>query len=83
MSNSERRQAEENQLVIDRLKRWRKSVADARPTDPSLILNREILEALAQHRPRPKCRDDLEATGLLEDWRIDAHCDAILAAISG
>jgi ribonuclease D len=81
LPREERKRAEEDHRLLDRLKRWRKRVAESRPTDPSLILNRDIMEELSQVCPRPTNRAELAATGLLESWRLDAHCEELLSAM--
>ncbi|PIE22911.1 MAG: 3'-5' exonuclease [Planctomycetota bacterium] len=67
--------------ALDRLKRWRKHRADLRPTDPSHILNREVMEELARFSPAPRSLRELAATGLLERWRLGAYGQEILAAL--
>ncbi len=74
---------EDDRDVYDRLKRWRKDVAGMRPTDPSLVLNREVMEALAAYRPRPDSLESLRDTDLLEPWRVEQYGVAIVAAIVG
>ncbi|MFQ5504026.1 MAG: ribonuclease D [Planctomycetota bacterium] len=64
---------------FERLKKWRKERARRRQTDPSLILHREVLDALA--RLRPTRLEELAETGLLEAWRIEAYGEEILAAL--
>ena len=80
-SGKERAKAREVEAILDALKAWRKERAGRRPTDPSHILNREIMEALASWRPVPETLEDLESTGLLESWRIEAYGGEILAAL--
>jgi ribonuclease D len=62
------------------LKGWRKQKAGMRGTDPSHILNRKVLEELALLSPYPKTLDELEKTGILEDWKIRAYGEEILKA---
>ncbi len=69
-------------LAYEGLRRWRSRAAAARRTDPSLVLPRQTLMRLAACDPLPKCADDLQATGLLESWRITHYGDEILAAIA-
>lgn len=73
----------EDRNALDRLKRWRKERAELRPTDPSHILNREVMEELARLHPKPDTLRDLAATGLLERWRLAAYGREILAALRG
>ena len=39
------------------------------------------MEELSQVCPRPTNRAELAATGLLESWRLDAHCEELLSAM--
>ncbi len=73
----------EDEQVLERLRRWRKARAEARPTDPSHILHRETMLALAGFKPRPRSLVELAGTGLLEDWRLEAYGAEILLAITG
>ncbi|MCB9917567.1 MAG: ribonuclease D [Planctomycetes bacterium] len=82
-STAQRREAREDGEVFERLKRWRKRVADTTRTDASLVLHREVLERVSKLRPRPSTRAELEATGDFEDWRLDAYAEGLLAAIAG
>ena len=78
-SGEERRRIDEDQLVYESLKRWRKLSACERPTDPSHVLNREVMSELAKMRPRPQVLEDLD--DILEPWRIEAYGEGILEAI--
>ncbi len=64
------------------LKGWRKQKAGMRGTDPSHILNRKILEELAQLFPYPKTLEELAKTGILEGWKIQAYGEEILKAFA-
>lgn len=78
----ERRERSEDSEVLDRLKRWRKRVAEQRRTDASLVMHREVLERLARLRPRPTSVEELAATGDFEDWRLEAHAEDLLAILA-
>ncbi|MEZ5989085.1 MAG: HRDC domain-containing protein [Planctomycetota bacterium] len=78
-----RRRADAARAALERLKAWRKRQADRRPTDPSLVLNREVMERLVELDPHPADLDELAACGLLEPWRVEAYGEAILAALHG
>ncbi|MCA8969363.1 MAG: ribonuclease D [Planctomycetes bacterium] len=82
-SSAERREGREDGEVFERLKRWRKRVADTTRIDASLVLHREVLERVSKLRPRPSTRAELEATGDFEEWRLDAFAEGLLAAIAG
>jgi ribonuclease D len=58
------------QQRLDRLRRARKEEAIRRRTDPALVLGRATMEALAGLRQPPSDLGGLEATGLLEGWRL-------------
>lgn len=80
-SQAERRRDVADAELLDQLKRWRKRVSEARATDPSLVMHREVLERLSRCHPRPSSREDLLATGDFEEWRLDAHADDLLAIV--
>ncbi len=74
------RQPEEFRRAMEVLKAWRKQKAGQRGTDPSHILNRKVLEELANLHPYPKTLDELRDSGILEGWKCDAYGEEILKA---
>jgi len=66
---------------LERLKKWRKARAEQRPTDPSLILHRELVEQLAELEHGPDSVAELAALDLMEQWRVDAYGEEIVAAL--
>jgi ribonuclease D len=74
------RPSEADRLALDRLKHWRRETAQRRPTDPSLVLNRLVMEELVR-RPRPADIDDLRRMGLLEEWQVETYGAGILQAL--
>jgi ribonuclease D len=79
LKGAERTAADQAKQRIDALKQWRKKMANQRPTDPSLVLNREVLEKLADLGP--ETLQALEATDLLEPWRLDHYGEGIVSAL--
>jgi ribonuclease D len=65
------------------LRAWRKQVAAERPTDPALVLPRRTMLELARLDPPPRTLDELEASGLLELWRVRHYGEALLALLQG
>ena len=70
----------EQRETYERLRGWRRKVAASRNTDPSLVLPRPTMVALSELGPAREL-DDLEASGLLESWRLRLHGEAILAIL--
>lgn len=70
----------EQRDVYERLRTWRRRIAAARTTDPSLVLPRPTMVALCRLQA-PRDLDELAASGLLESWRMQLHGDAILAIL--
>jgi ribonuclease D len=66
--------------AYEALRRWRKKTADARRTDPSLVLPRPLMLRLAQP-PRPQSLEELARGGLLEEWQLEHYGAAIVAAL--
>ena len=81
LTGAERKAAAMHKQRIDALKLWRKQWAGRRGTDPSLILNREVLEKLAERAPQSL--GELEETALLEPWRLERYGAEILEALKG
>lgn len=65
--------------ALERLRRWRREVSAAREVDPSLLLNRMVMEEIA--RRLPASLDALGAVPGLEAWRVEAWGAEILAAL--
>lgn len=82
LSKEQRAASQEDQRILDELKLWRKSRAEQRPTDPSHILNREVMEELSRLRPRPATLVELEESGKFEAWRLAAYGSEVLDAIA-
>lgn len=82
-SAEQRKIDREDVEALERLKRWRKAVADERRTDPSLVMHREVLERLSRVRPRPTSREELEVLGDFEAWRLNAYSEALLGVLAG
>jgi len=63
----------------EKLRTWRRTVAENLGLDPSLVLNRGVLEAIAAGLPNTI--DELEAIPGMEDWRVEEFGEAILEAV--
>jgi ribonuclease D len=70
----------EQRDVYERLRGWRRRTAMARGTDPSLVLPRPTMLELVRLRT-PRSLEQLEASGLLESWRLLLHGEAILSIL--
>ena len=65
--------------LYERLKRWRKGVAEAEGIESSYLLNRHVMLRLAQARPSDE--DALEEIEGLQPWQLDAYTDDLLDLI--
>lgn len=69
--------------TYERLRKWRKRTAGARPTDSSLVLTRANMLQLATLRKKPRNTAELAATKLLEPWRVRLYGDELVAILNG
>ena len=69
---------EDQSLLYDSIRRWRKDAATRRKTDASLILNKSVMLKLSKLRLRPRTLDQLGDSGLFEPWRITCYGEEIL-----
>lgn len=70
-------------LRHERLKAARRREAERRSTDPTLVLPKVSMDALARAKPVPASVDDLHRLGFLERWRIEHASDWLLDALRG
>lgn len=70
-------------LLHERLKAARRREAERRSTDPTLVLPKASMDALARTRPVPASVDDLHRLGFLERWRIEHASGWLLDALRG
>ena len=70
-------------LRHERLKVARRREAERRSTDPTLVLPKTSMDALARAKPVPASADDLHRLGFLERWRIEHASDWLLDALWG
>jgi ribonuclease D len=63
------------------LRMWRKSAAEERDVDPSLVLSRQQMVALAQGAESPADVTELAAAGVLEPWRLAHYGEALVDAL--
>lgn len=68
--------------LYESLRAWRKRTAQARPTDSSLILSRATMLELVRLRRKVRSVRDLEASGLLEPWRVELYGDELAAIMA-
>ncbi|MBK8978981.1 MAG: HRDC domain-containing protein [Planctomycetes bacterium] len=66
----------------ERLRTWRKQVAERRRTDPSLILSKFQMLALATARPTPRTLDGLRGLGVVETWRTAFYGSELLEQLA-
>lgn len=71
----------ERRQRYEALRRWRKTAAEARGTDASLVLSRAAMLELACLEVLPKDRTQLASTTHLEGWRVEHYGDAILETL--
>ena len=71
--------SEEESELHDRLKTWRKRVADEEDMDSSLVLNRLVLVRLAKEQP--KDRSGLQKIEGLAPWQVDAYAQSLLGIL--
>ena len=65
--------------LFERLKRWRKDVADELAIESSYLLNRALMSAIARGRPGDAAA--LAAAGL-EPWQVERFGEAVLARVA-
>lgn len=65
--------------LFEKLKTWRKKVAEAEGLDGSHVLRKEAMLAIA--RRRPGNYGDLSSMGVLDDWQIESYGKDILAIV--
>ena len=65
--------------LYERLKRWRKGVAEAEGIESAYLLNRHVMLRLAQGRPSDE--DTLEGIEGLQPWQLEAYADDLLDLI--
>jgi ribonuclease D len=70
---------EEGAELHERLKQWRKERAQREALDSSLVLNRRVLQRLAEARPRT--RADLAAVEGFLDWQLELFGNELLAVV--
>ena len=66
--------------VHEALKAWRKQRAKVEGFDASLVLNRHVMERLAEAKPRSV--DELAAVDGLLEWQVDRFGDELVAAVT-
>ncbi|MHC5064006.1 MAG: ribonuclease D [Planctomycetota bacterium] len=69
---------EDQRMLYDAIRRWRKDAALRRKTDASLVLNRIVMLDLSKLRSRPKSLKHLGDSGLFEPWRLEAYGEELL-----
>ncbi len=74
--------SEEQKVVYESIRIWRKTAAAARDTEASLVLQRGTMLELSRVRPCPQDLAGLASSGLLEPWRIRYYGDDILRALN-
>ena len=80
--NEANRLTDEQRQTYEALRAWRKKVASQRNTDASLVLLRTTMVELSRLRSRPQDRAALNASGLLEPWRVRFYGEGILRALT-
>ncbi len=72
---------EDQRLLYDAIRRWRKDAATRRKTDASLVLNKSVMFKLSKLRSRPRTLEQLGDSGLFEPWRITAYGEELLQVL--
>lgn len=65
--------------LYDRIKRWRKGVADSEGIESAYLLNRHVMLRLAQARPAD--RGALEGVEGLQAWQLEAYTEDLLGLV--
>jgi ribonuclease D len=65
--------------LYERLKRWRKGVADEQSIESSYLLNRHLILRLAVARPGTP--EELAAIEGIHDWQLEAYTDELIGLI--
>ncbi len=67
--------------ALEKLRRWRMKKAEALGVDPSLVLNRRVMEEIAGRRPsRPEALAGIPG---MESWRVEAFGGEVVSALNG
>ena len=69
------------QARFEALRAWRNSRAEEKGVEPDIILNNQLLWAVAYGNPRQPA--ELARDGLLAAWQIDEFGDELLAVVRG